>query len=409
MHLLILSTTFFPEENPRANRWWPIVAAMAQEGHQITIIARRVHGLPDEVQIHHIHIYRVGWPLLEEKWRPLLSKSSPIGWVVRRMQHVRHRVWKKLWWPDSSLFWFLPATRAARRYIQQHALDGIISISLPFVAHLVALNIKIKYPSLYWIADHGDPFSLKNLLPQNNHTLYHRLNRRAEKAILRHANHHFVNTPALAAYYHRQANLTTQLDIIAHPALTRYPSKPSAISQTLPITFTYFGSLFTEGRDPSAFFHFLAYFQQQFPHWKRQLQPAFYGPLPPSPVWGYIRQLSHTASLAKMGESQILLSLGYSQPYMLPMKLMEYIGSQRPILHIATHMGDPVLPFLDNEPCYCNLLIPDISYFPKAALQLHRFLTWLIAHPTWTPPPRPELHPFAIAQQYLNAIKQREP
>lgn len=405
MQLLLLSATFFPEENPRANRWWPMAKAMAREGHQLTIIARKAAGVPDQLHLEGIRIIRVGWPSAAGKWRSQLHTPSSLGWILRRLQYLRRWTWKEVWWPDSSIFWLLPAAWAAHTYIRQHQTDGLISISLPFTAHLAALWVKKKYPELRWIADHGDPFSLKGVLPQNNETLYQRLNSQAERSVLRYADHHFVNTPALAAWFR---GLTNQpISVIAHPVPAYTPTPyPTSIDS---FDFYYFGNLYIGGRSPSIFLSFIDYFKQQYPYGAEQLRVSFYGPHPPVGIPGYRGVLSRNEALQKIAESPILLSLGYPHPYMLPMKLMEYIGSGRPILHIASHPDDPVIPYLQNEPVYCVLLLTSSSSFSEAGVRLQHFLHTVHSMASYTPAVHPDLRPSALAQLYLSALRAPAP
>ncbi|MBK6950232.1 MAG: hypothetical protein IPH16_21060 [Haliscomenobacter sp.] len=78
-------------------------------------------------------------------------------------------------------------------------------MSLPFTSHLAGYLLKRKFPGLPWFADHGDPFSVEGVIPQNNHRLYIRLNKWADRLIARKADCNFVNTPALKAHFSRLA------------------------------------------------------------------------------------------------------------------------------------------------------------------------------------------------------------
>ncbi|MBK8880364.1 MAG: hypothetical protein IPN74_18170 [Haliscomenobacter sp.] len=97
------------------------------------------------------------------------------------------------------------------------------TLSLPFTSHLAGYLLKRKFPGLPWFADHGDPFSVEGVIPQNNHRLYIRLNKWADRLIARKADCNFVNTPALKAHFSRLAGEGIRILEVPHPLPTETP------------------------------------------------------------------------------------------------------------------------------------------------------------------------------------------
>jgi glycosyltransferase involved in cell wall biosynthesis len=350
MKILLLSVTFFPEENPRANRWKELAFALARQGHEVRVLCRAAPGLPDYLEERGVRIFRVGSRPLGGR---LVLERGLQSRYLRFLLRIRAWSWKKLWWPDSSAGWFVPAFYTASRWIRAGLVDRLYTISLPFVAHLVGLALKKRFPGLFWAADHGDPFSIKGLLPQNHYHWFHRLNRCAEVQVLQGADQNYANTHKLADWYREVAGTGIVVQVVPHVlpgnALTmRTPGRGEVLY------IDYFGRLIPSSRDIEPFLRILDALFQACPVWKKKLLVRVFGPsgIKTSAFLKSMGSLAHAASLRAMQASDVLLSLGYSDPYMLPMKTMEYLYSTRPILHIAVHPDDPVPILLGDFPTF---------------------------------------------------------
>ena len=375
MKILLLSVTFFPEENPRANRWKELAFALARRGHEVRVLCRSAPGLPDYLEERGVRIFRVGR-------RPLGSRfardRSPADRSLRLLLRLRALSWKKLWWPDSSAGWLFSAFFTASRWIRAGLVDRLYTISLPFTAHLVGLGLKKCFPALHWAADHGDPFSIKGVLPQNNHWYFHRLNRWADVQVLKTADQNYVNTHKLADWYRGLAGVGIPVQVVPHvlpgsSSAIRSPTKERGV-----LCIDYFGSLIPGLRDIAPFLRLLDAFFRSYPVWEKKLLLRVFGQsaIPKRAFLLPMGSLAHAESLRAMQESDVLLSLGYSEPHMLPMKTMEYLHSMRPVLHLAAHPEDPVpLLLKDDFPTFHSIaLYPGTK---EAVAELAAFLSSL--------------------------------
>jgi hypothetical protein len=369
MRLLILSVSFYPEETPHAIRWKRLAEAMAEAGHDLWVLSRRMPGLPDESQWGRIRIIRtgrvpLGIGLKPKPGEPPARPNLLLAFLVR----IRNASWKKVWWPDASVFWLFHAYRQAVWLIREKPIDRMYTLSLPFTSHLAGYLIKQKFPDLPWFADHGDPFSVEGVIPQNNHRLYIRLNERADRLIARKADCHFVNTPALKAHFSRLAGEGIRILEVPHPLPPGTPGGTQGPEHGI-CYLDYFGALFSGERSPEAFFRFLEAFFLQVPAWRDQLRIRFFGPVSPEAVIpgkmpdyaSWMGNLPHAAVAERIGQSSVLLSLGYANPYMLPLKLMEYLISGKPVLHVAQHPEDPTAQLVAGCPTFLCLYPPEVA------------------------------------------------
>jgi hypothetical protein len=320
------------------------------------VLCRSAPGLPDYLEERGVRIFRVGSRPLGSR---LVLERGPQSRYLRFLLRIRAWSWKKLWWPDSSVGWFFPAFYTASCWVRAGLVDRLYTISLPFVAHLVGLALKKRFPGLFWAADHGDPFSIKGLLPQNHYRWFHRLNRWAEVQVLRGADQNYANTHKLADWYREVAGTGTAVQVVPHvlPGNSVATQNPGGGKGRLCID--YFGRLIPGSRDIEPFLRILDALFQACPAWEKKLLLRVFGPsgIKERAFLIPMGTLAHAKSLRAMRESDVLLSLGYSEPYMLPMKTMEYLYSTRPILHIAVHPEDPVPILLGEFPTFCCIAL----------------------------------------------------
>ncbi len=387
MRLLILSVSFFPEETPHAIRWKRLAEGMAEAGHDIWVLSRRMPGLPNESQRGRIRIIRTGSiPLgIGLKPKPGEPPARP-NFLLAFLLRIRKATWKKVWWPDASVFWLAAAYRKAAWLIREKQIDRVYSLSLPFTSHLAGYLIKKKFPGLPWFADHGDPFSVKGVIPQNNHRLYIGLNKRADRLVARKADCNFVNTPALKAHFRRLAGDKIRIIEAPHPLPAGTPGTIQGTEEGK-CYLDFFGALFSGERSPEAFFQFLEAFFLRVPAWRDQIKVRFFGPVSPEaasqgklPDYAcWMGNLPHQAVAERINQSTVLLSLGYTTPYMLPLKLTEYLISGKPVLHFAQHPEDPAAQTFAGCPTFLCVYSPQVA---------------------------PEADPFALFKSFLDNLPQ---
>jgi glycosyltransferase involved in cell wall biosynthesis len=242
----------------------------------------------------------------------------------------------------------------------------MISVSHPFTPHLVALSVKRRFPALRWVVDIGDPFSLLDEIPLNNPTLYRRLNRRAEEAILGRSDAAAVTIERCRADY-LAAFPASAGKIAVIPPLLSLPTAASVtpIFAAGQIHLVFIGTLYRALRNPS---YLLALFTALLRR-RNDLHLHFFGELNDcapcfdaagASVGRHVHlhgSVPRAAIAAAMRSADILVNIGNSTSHQLPSKLVEYAAAARPILNLATSSADTGRDFLRGYPASLTLQV----------------------------------------------------
>ncbi|MBM4343270.1 MAG: glycosyltransferase [Deltaproteobacteria bacterium] len=124
--------------------------------------------------------------------------------VVRTGALRLHRLgaWANRWLtPDPYLGWLPEAGDAARDLCRQRPFDAVMSTSMPYTAHLAAMEIKRDF-QIPWLCDLRDPWTDNRFMHHYRspapHGLWRRwIDRRLERAVYRHADLVSVTTEPL--------------------------------------------------------------------------------------------------------------------------------------------------------------------------------------------------------------------
>ena len=61
--------------------------------------------------------------------------------------------------PDARKFWIKPSVKYLTHYLSENKVDAIISSGPPHSMHLIAKELKKKFPGIKWVADFRDPWT----------------------------------------------------------------------------------------------------------------------------------------------------------------------------------------------------------------------------------------------------------
>ncbi len=232
--------------------------------------------------------------------------------------------------------------------------------------HLVGLALKRRSPTLRWLVDIGDPFSLLDEIPLNNTALYRRLNRRAEGSVLRAADAIAVTVERCRrdfamAFPASAGKVAVIPPLLSLPVVTN-PS--SALFTDGETHLVFIGTLYRALRDPS---DLLALFREL--HRRRgDLHLHFFGALNDcAPCFARIDGdlaekihchgvVSREMTVNAMRDADVLINIGNATAHQLPSKLVEYAAAARPILNIASTAEDSARDFLALHPSSLTLI-----------------------------------------------------
>ncbi|MFQ5734643.1 MAG: hypothetical protein ACE5KM_22135, partial [Planctomycetaceae bacterium] len=387
MRLLIVTHQYLPNPNPRALRWTAIAEHWAAIGHRVDVVC----GVPsdgvvtqgsgpatDRLQVHRVGI---GWreQVRRRFGRGAADRSQPVERVrgvrpvlVSGLRAVYGATWRRLCWPDSASGWYRPAVRFCRDRLQNANYDALVSVSNPFTSHRVGRTLKRAYPSLRWVADIGDPFSVDDKVRVNNVLLYAQRNRRFEADVLQTADAACIVTESMTDLYRRSfpesaARMHAVPPMCTSPAFADAPHARN--SQRLRLA--YFGTLYRGIRSPRPL---LQLFRQLLAQpGCANLELRFYGNANGcESEFEIVRDLigrqvhlhgtvSRNAAQHALQQADVLVNLGNDLPYGLPSKVVEYAATGKPILNLSLIRDDVSARFLRNYSAAHNVLASDIQ------------------------------------------------
>ncbi|MEM1217272.1 MAG: glycosyltransferase [Bacteroidota bacterium] len=426
MRILILTPYYYPYINPRAFRWTQIAAQWVQEGHEVHVLCSRHSDWPSQHQHEGVVVHRVGYNSLKEVLYNTLrtqhrrgesssGKSDGPGWLQRMVIWINRVAWKSIYWPDDAVLWIRPARRKAEALVKEVQPALLISTSLPFSSHLIGLAVKKKNPTLSWLVDIGDPFSLQPLHPLNNTRLYQQRNSKAEQLVLRHADRISVtNTGASELYASAFPETAHKLTVIP-PLTRRYPFiKPFPRTESV-FRLAYFGSFFPGLREPRDILHFFDQFLQAYPTWAKRIELLFFGDLFQDLRAQFNRYprlkdqctfmglIDREAAFEQMQRCDFLLHLGNRTNFQLPSKCPDYLQAGRPILQFSHIAEDTSKAFFDGMEGWQEVFVrPNYEGQELAAVA-----TFLEAYRNWEVPIAKRMAsteaylPKAIGKAYL--------
>jgi glycosyltransferase involved in cell wall biosynthesis len=127
---------------------------------------------------------------------PAGSASDWLGGVEDRLYWRLDRMFGRLQLPETEMLWVPAAIRQARRLVDRHEIEAVVTTSPPNSAHLVGLSLRRRL-GLPWVADMRDPI-LDNFAQTAQGRLADRFWRWLEGSVVRHADAVVVTCPELA-------------------------------------------------------------------------------------------------------------------------------------------------------------------------------------------------------------------
>jgi hypothetical protein len=377
--LLVISYQYAPAVSPRAFRWTALCEYWAAQGWDVSVVTGPVGDAAAIEVLAGVQIRRVGAAFLERLRASagLVTAPSecaaPQRWSIRRAavrtaKRLHDSTWRRIYWPDYACLWYPAALREVRAQLAGQSFDAVVSVSLPFTAHLVALSAGLAARRIPWVMDVGDPFASMHRTPTNNQALYGRLNRSVEARAIREARAVSVTTPELRAEYLRAHPLSAE-HVVVIPPLYAVPAggtgAPFWTEDPGVLRLVYLGTLYPTIRAPD---FLLALFRRLLDaNLGRRLELHFIGDhsMCADSFAPYAdlrdRQLflhglvDRSRAMAALTQGDILVNIGNVTANQVPSKLVEYLGTGAPILNVTSGPTDSSIPVLSRHPNVLHL------------------------------------------------------
>jgi hypothetical protein len=375
MRLLIVTHLFAPALSPRAFRWHAIARHWAAQGHDVEVVTAPHPGSPPTETLDGIRVLRIGSRF--EAWRarfapPAITAAVPAAAPPRASRRaakwLHDRTWKRIYWPDHATTWYGAAGPRAHARGGPARHDAVITVALPFTAHLVGLACRDQAPA--WLADSGDPFSLNLASPPNNRWLYDGLNRRAEARVLAAADSLTVTTAGtreriLAAFPAARGK------VAVIPPVAAPPAAPDDGNRFFPVDgkrrLVFLGNLYPGLREPGPLLDLLRRLRAAEPQLLAAHEVHLFGApgnfadalAAAAAEWPGLRwhaPVDRPTVARVLATADALINIGNATEDQLPSKLVEYASTGKPILNLATRADDGSASFLVGYPLACTIV-----------------------------------------------------
>jgi glycosyltransferase involved in cell wall biosynthesis len=414
--------------NPRAFRWTHLSEEIVAAGYSVDVVTSWVPGCSDTERIGNLSIHRAGWRFLERlRGRRRLAREQAgkvkmlkaSSWLMKARQAVLKGVnwlWRSLYWPDSSCFWFFPARQMALALIAQKQYDVVISVAPTFTAVAVGHSVHKRVADAVWLLDLGDPFSFLKEAPPNNTTLYGRLNRWYERKVFSQADVVSVTNPQTQQRY-AEVFPESATKLLVIPPLLSLPQSGS--KSTVPGRLVYVGTMYRNIREPGFLLELFRRALSAGLSHETELHCygdvsscldiiAGYEPLLGKRVFFHGVVPREVAAQA-LDEAHFLINIGNETTYQLPSKVVEYAATGKPIINLAKSRMDSSVGFVAAYPCALNLInsmslpdeaaVADFVSFIKGtpqAMERNALTAWLSPYTS-----------KSVVAAYLNAMNKK--
>lgn len=354
MRVLLFAYEFPPILSAQSLRWYYLTRELADIGWEIDILTPKIADLWGFTPAlrEGIRVYRsfpgpfVGVSGAIARWMRGPNRSEGAAPATRVEQAYRGIRWTldRVLFPDLRTEWMPFAWRTARPLLQQRRYDWIASSHEPGVDLLLGLRARQR-SHLPWLVDLADP-----LLAPYAPGWRRPLDRALERRVCRSADVILVTAErarhTLAAR-HQAAPDRFVLVTQGFDHRWRPPQGDDFISAPAgKFLLVYTGTFYRRLRDPGVLFDALRALTQ--------IHAVFIGDMGPwmaalDDCGQRIRMLGkrdHSECKQWQARATVLLNVGNVVDDQVPGKVYEYLGANRPILHIANSPGDPVGRFL---------------------------------------------------------------
>ena len=359
--ILLVSHQFLPHLSPRTTRWKTLVDKLIDMGNEVTILTG---SSPDET-VENYNILYFGNKKMSTTMNSIRKDANSIDnpsikkIIYILLKKVYRFLFKNFAWPDYAMFWIFTVYKNKTKISKD--FDSVISVSLPFTSHVCA-SIIVKELKTKWVMDIGDPFSLKAQSPENNTILYSFLNRFIEKKYYNKADQIFFTHQEVLDFHQKKFKIKNSKLKIGHP-IFEILNKNILLSKEynynkLPINIGYFGIFTDKIREPFNYINYIANnLGDEFNHYWyiNEESKKYFTPFQDQGNHFIEQLIPREEAIKKMiNNFHLLLSIGNTNKYQLPSKVIEYISLGKPVIHFAEIPSDPMYRF---EKLFGNLKI----------------------------------------------------
>lgn len=380
MKCLILTYDYYPYKTPNSNCLEMIIKELKQE-YQIDILTSRKSETDlnfeeyDGVKVHRIN----DWYFMSSE--EILMEKGYIKNLINIPKRLFNKFCRYFLRPDISFGWKEKAIEKSQIMQSQNNYDLIFSISLPFSSHIIAYELKKKYPNLFWITYDLDPYSDNRTYLGMRYYIYRHFNKKIENNIRKTADITAM-TPELLTFYKSNKHITLNKTVEMPLPLISDINKINVTNlNNESINIVYTGMLYKDIRNPT----YLLKIMEKILI-KQNIHLHFYGSENDCKEILKVYKKRHNDNIHLHGlvskkqaneaisNADFLINIGNSVTHQVPSKIFEYISTGKPIINLYRINEDTSKKYIDLYGNGINIH-EDISDMDNNIKKIINFLT----------------------------------
>jgi len=321
LKILLVISQWSPAQTPNTLRWKPLLEQFRSSGHEPFVLTTLRSGYESGQLIDGINIYRAGYNTLLDKYydkkgsKNRRNEFSNIQGGSSIFSRIKNRIvntfWRKRYWPDGSQLFIEPGIELCEQIVKENEISHIISVGLPFSAHLIARQIKNSNRDIYWHMDIQDPFSYS----KEFRVIFDNCDDKEYNVI---AGNGMVHIGYAGSFYEKVREPLKFIEFInrlndSHPEMQEY------------VQFHFFGQI-----DSRSFNQFRTH-----PQVKRYF--IFHG------------FMTREEALSGLEQMNIVMNFGNTTDYHLPSKVVDYLYLNKPLINWISNPDDSTKKFLNSK------------------------------------------------------------
>ncbi|HEL4218276.1 glycosyltransferase [Stenotrophomonas maltophilia] len=363
MRILVFSYEFLPSDAPQALRVSRLMRELVACGHEVDVIAAMgpTSALPyellDGVAVHRVNPGGVDGLVVRLKQgraeQPVTERlSSPVrvqkglNWKGRCIHSIR-RMTDLMLFPDSRSLWISGALRCAQALVARVGVPDLIIGSHEPAAGVIAAMQFAQETGTELVSELGDP-----ILATYTARRWRSRALRLEREVCEQSAAVVLTSAATAELFDERHGAAAKLHVISQgfDPQPDVPHEERIESSVLRLVYT---GRFYPFRDPMPLLQAVAQVQDcelviAAPELPRHVEEFMNGG---ASNCSWLGSLPHADALRLQRVADLLVSIGNAGMTQVPGKVLEYMGSGRPILHIRSDAGDAAAALISIEHC----------------------------------------------------------
>ncbi len=350
MRILIINYFYPPVVDAHAYRWEQLARHWVRNGHQVDVVTSKVSGFSYANTESGVRVFRVGVKAMKVATVDTATDETA-GPKFKRLIDLARVIYRKFYWPDSAWHWIPSVTIEAIKK-RHNNYDFVVSYYPCFAAHLAVNVMRFLTPNdrFTWVADYGDPFCASPTMQPNNYVFYDKLNRFAERRLVKNSDYLVFTNEATADAYQEMLGSVGDIKVIPH--LVNVEHYYHGVSERNQYTedatiLTYVGGFHREVRKPDRLIDLIKRLNG-LGHEKFVLH--IYGPLnnyklnelAPKGIQQIVYKgvVDRAVAVELIQNAKVIVNVDNENCIMTPSKVVECISTGNPILNISNDSVD---------------------------------------------------------------------